>query len=465
MIKWGGKNWRPGSPAKRQPINQSIEELMKPLGEKLHKGNVWQVVMNVPEQTSAPDITPSPTPTLTNTPTPTIGTITISLTGEYSRGSINANYIASSNNPTNVDVNISFVDTLGTISGSPIVISGSVTILSGQTNGSSYYTIGDDYNLLNDTSVFSSVIVSYSGSTSSTFVVNTTSEFNVTPTPTPSVTATQTGTPTQTPTKTPTPTPSSTPPTPGVAQANTYLSAVVAAGGTVTSPMSAATVTLFTSLFSNNIWNSLTAFYPILGGVQNSHAINGKNPGTNNLVFSGGWTHNASGMTGNGTTGFANTGINDNTLGLTRHISIYSRTNSISGAVDMGCYAPSTYGTYLQLRFNDGSAVGTKLVLGIFPSQFREIGQTDSSGFFIGTKPSTKQIYQNGVLKYNGGNTTDGYANFPIYIAAQNYNGTAGSFSSRQYCFTSVGTDISSVAITFSTIINTYQTALSRNTY
>jgi hypothetical protein len=82
MIKWGGKNWRPGSPAKRQPINQSIEELMKPLGEKLHKGNVWQVVMNVPEQTSAPDITPSPTPTNTqtpsvtptntNTPTPTI---------------------------------------------------------------------------------------------------------------------------------------------------------------------------------------------------------------------------------------------------------------------------------------------------------------------------------------------------------------------------------------------------------
>jgi hypothetical protein len=69
MIKWGGKNWRPGSPAKRQPINQSIEELMKPLGEKLHKGNVWQVVMNVPEQTSAPDITPSPTPSATPTPT------------------------------------------------------------------------------------------------------------------------------------------------------------------------------------------------------------------------------------------------------------------------------------------------------------------------------------------------------------------------------------------------------------
>lgn len=71
MIKWGGKNWRPGSPAKRQPINQSIEELMKPLGEKLHKGNVWQVVMNVPQTTSVPNITPSPTPTNTQTPSVT----------------------------------------------------------------------------------------------------------------------------------------------------------------------------------------------------------------------------------------------------------------------------------------------------------------------------------------------------------------------------------------------------------
>ena len=76
MIKWGGKNWRPGSPAKRQPINQSIEELMKPLGEKLHKGNVWQVIMNVPQEqpSASPSPTPTPTitPTQTATPTPTV---------------------------------------------------------------------------------------------------------------------------------------------------------------------------------------------------------------------------------------------------------------------------------------------------------------------------------------------------------------------------------------------------------
>ena len=71
MLNWGGKNWRPGAPSNRkQPINQSIEELMKPLGEKTFQGNVWgSVIMNVPE----PDVTPTPTPSITptNTQTPT----------------------------------------------------------------------------------------------------------------------------------------------------------------------------------------------------------------------------------------------------------------------------------------------------------------------------------------------------------------------------------------------------------
>jgi hypothetical protein len=44
---------------------------MKPLGEKLHKGNVWQVVMNVPQTSSVPSPSPSATPTPTITPTQT----------------------------------------------------------------------------------------------------------------------------------------------------------------------------------------------------------------------------------------------------------------------------------------------------------------------------------------------------------------------------------------------------------
>jgi hypothetical protein len=168
-------------------------------------------------QTSTPTETPTntPTQTLTQTPTSTIGTINVELVGEYSPGSINANYIATANTTLEVDLEITFVDSLGTTSGSPITLSGSVIILSGQTTGNSYYTIPADYVVLNDTNSFGSVNTNITGSTSSIFVVNTSSEFDVTPTPTSSVTPTnsetQTPTTTQTPTNTPTQTNNETP--------------------------------------------------------------------------------------------------------------------------------------------------------------------------------------------------------------------------------------------------------------
>ena len=149
--------------------------------------------------------TPTPTPTNTQTPTSTIGTINIELVGEYSPGSINANYIATANSILDVDLEITFVDSLGTTTGSPITISGSVIIESGETSGNSYYTIPVDYVVLNDTNTFSSISTNLTGSTSSIFIINTSSEFGVTPTPTNSPTSTITSTPTNTPTNTPTP--------------------------------------------------------------------------------------------------------------------------------------------------------------------------------------------------------------------------------------------------------------------
>ena len=66
---WGGKKWRPADMPKKQPkINQSIEELLKPLSEKSFKGNVWgSQIMNVEKETTTPIVSPSPTPTVTPT--------------------------------------------------------------------------------------------------------------------------------------------------------------------------------------------------------------------------------------------------------------------------------------------------------------------------------------------------------------------------------------------------------------
>jgi hypothetical protein len=291
-----------------------------------------------------------------------------------------------------------------------------------------------------------------------------------TPTPTQTPTNTNTETPTQTPTNTETPTqtptPTSSPLPSGTTEANQYLSAVVAAGGTVSPTQSAATITLFTSLVSNNLWDKLTAFYPVLGGVQTSHAINGKTPGTNNLVFSGGWTHDAFGMTANGTTGLANTGILHSTLGSFSHASIYNRTNNVQQGYDIGAYASSTFAIFIQTRFLDGVFNGCKGVNGLDDSGVRDFTNTNATGYYIVSRNSNtnKQVWKNGSLSSTE-NNAPGAVSFPIYIGALNNNGNTQGYVNRQYCFITLGAEVNSVATTLSTIINTYQTSLGRNTY
>jgi hypothetical protein len=72
-LKWGGKKFYPQKP---KPYKPDINELMKPLSEKVGKGNVWgSQIMNVEKEESvpvSPTPTPSITPTQTITPTPTL---------------------------------------------------------------------------------------------------------------------------------------------------------------------------------------------------------------------------------------------------------------------------------------------------------------------------------------------------------------------------------------------------------
>jgi len=76
-MKWNGRSYRPpGYGIKIYPTKQdSIAELLKPLSEKEHKGNVWIPVLNQPinvlKQSQAPVITPSVTPSVTPSPSVT----------------------------------------------------------------------------------------------------------------------------------------------------------------------------------------------------------------------------------------------------------------------------------------------------------------------------------------------------------------------------------------------------------
>jgi len=290
------------------------------------------------------------------------------------------------------------------------------------------------------------------------------------PVPTPTQTASQTQTTTQTTTPTPSITPSATPPASGTTQAQTYLRAVVDGGGTgITSTVSAATITLFTSLVSNNLWDKMIAFYPMLGGNSSGCKFNGRNPvdtdGGYRLVFNGGWTYNASGATSNGTNAYANTFLSASTITplQSQHLSIYLGNNS----------APAGTG-----RTYAGAGVGNFFGIGQDGTPYWYYGVSDAGNTFASTPntqgnitiaanaTTTSALYKNGSGIATAINGNGQSVSAATYLGALNNNGTTQQYYANQYRFATIGYGLSAAQVsTLSTIINTFQTSLTRNTY
>ena len=149
-----------------------------------------------------------------------------------------------------------------------------------------------------------------------------------------------------------------------------------------------ATCQLTTDLKNYGLWNKMKAVYPFVGGTSGSHKFNLKDPrdldAAFRLTFSGSWIHSSTGATPDGTTAYADTKLNPNTIGISAasiHISNYLRTNSNGLFCDMGAYGgdPADYQVSLYARltdlcFNDLGA----------QSQTRQTyANTDSTGYYV----------------------------------------------------------------------------------
>ena len=192
-------------------------------------------------------------------------------------------------------------------------------------------------------------------------------------------------------------------------------------------------------------------------------------PGTNNLSFNGGWTYDFTGATPNGSNAYANTGVNDITsLNLNdAHISFYSTTNSNgSTGIDMG--AGGTGGPiaiqcgYLitNVRYayaNHSGTYGTN-----------ETAGNTGWGYYISNRTSstTLQGWKNGTKVVNSANTSVSKSQNRIYIGALSNDTTQGSYGIKRCSFATIGYGLTDTeAQNLTTIINTFQTSIGRNTY
>ena len=126
-------------------------------GTLSHSGRNSDVSITIDTSTCTP-ITP------TTSPTPIVGDSNpLVLTPVYYPGSIGVAYTLSSKYPSDTDITVSFTNILGTNEGGAITINSSVTLFVGEKSGSTQVVIDGDFTTLNDSTLFSDVVVTTDG--------------------------------------------------------------------------------------------------------------------------------------------------------------------------------------------------------------------------------------------------------------------------------------------------------------
>ena len=216
----------------------------------------------------------------------------------------------------------------------------------------------------------------------------------------------------------------------------------------ITDPTQQAAInTLVVDLKGYSIWTKMKAVYPFVGGTATTHKFNLKNPLDTNaafrMVFSGGWTHNSNGITGNGV----------NTSGNTKLINNAHLTTT-SGS--FGFYLRNTQSANVY-DFSTGGFFG--IALYIDTRYYMYGGLTSISGLpspaFYGLSRvgGTHKGYRNGFVDMTSTST-----------ATLNANELRFNTNLRNYAFGYISDGLTDAeSANLYTAVQAFQTSLSRN--
>lgn len=224
--------------------------------------------------------------------------------------------------------------------------------------------------------------------------------------------------------------------------------------------------TLVTDLKGYGIWTKMKAIYPFVGGTATSHKFNLKDPrdldAAFRLVFNGGITHDANGITGNGTNGYADTKIALNTLSRDDNSAgIYSRSD-LDGGVDFGIYDTGSGGS-----FQCAIKISSDWISRNGSSTANFLSNTDSRGFFQMTRRNSSEYIKakNTTKSTTLQVATDSFNITGIIpICALRLGATILVYSSKNYAFHYIGnTSLSDTELdNMNTAVQAFQTTLSR---
>lgn len=220
-------------------------------------------------------------------------------------------------------------------------------------------------------------------------------------------------------------------------------------------------------LKENNLWNTFLCIYPLVGGTSTTHKYNLKDPrdldAAYRLTFSGGYTHNSNGITGNGVNSNTNTNLNANVTQINNtSLSVYSKTTGANAGTEIGLSVGAasprlnlmihytSNNTYFDIN---NAYLGTAVALA-----------TTATGLYISSRTASNviKLYRRGTAVSTQADASTTQNTTPIYFGVL----AGGGYTSRNTCFYSIGSGLTDTqAAQLNEAVQNLQTALGRNAY
>jgi hypothetical protein len=222
---------------------------------------------------------------------------------------------------------------------------------------------------------------------------------------------------------------------------------------------------------TNHLWNRLRAFYPCLGGTDNTHKINLRDPrdldAAFRLQFFGGWTHSSTGAKANGTNGYASVFITPPAQGVPVQncwFSFYSReqipngTNrAFIGSTDLGAGHRQSLMPSLTEFFSGGDQTnGRRIYPSPWPAGHYHAGRTSANNM---------RLYRGQTLQESSFSTTQVHTspNFQLTICGRNDSGTVGFFNTAEMGCAGVLMGLTEAeALAYDVLVHQLMTSLNR---
>ena len=221
---------------------------------------------------------------------------------------------------------------------------------------------------------------------------------------------------------------------------------------------------LVEDLKTAGIWSKIEALYPLVGGDATKHSYNLKDTTQYQITFGGGVTHNVSGSQGNGSTGYADTGLDASTINSSApedgcHMLMYIQAMVAEGGLDMGI-TDGTTSWHMNSR-NPSNVWNTRNISGTLDGATLT---ATTSGVFAQTRTSSTSYFKSNNKNHQVISRTAGtMPSRNVAFMCQRGNVGWGDFQTRMFSLVSIGGALTQAEVDdFVDINQTYQTALGR---